>query len=576
MKCLSKYLRTQRSVQLLVTCLTLFAPIAFNGLGAQSLVSSQVAFAESQIPPDWESYLGRPDILNVSPQAHEFDSNWETVKAAHFSFVAELLVLYPDTDLYFLARDSEYLYDVARLVTAGTPAARRIHLLNVSRLNLGDPHLKDYLNENGLSEESLVAGRKSLLIDTGYIGSIPRAIGEIFSPQARARLKTHLVVSANPAHPSSRAFLVHLNPTINAIDPATMEEAIQDFEHIEHFFDRSTQFIFSAGRWHPVSPKVKPFQQGAEKVSGPQSLRYMADLRNEWLKPATQARVQKEMAQLKWIDHLLRDGSEYAKSKIREGLESRNQKGPEGARLFESHVRDILGAQGNTGFKYHLSLEDVGLEVVKPIERFGMDKRHHLVKMHPEWAKIIQHPKEEVPKIFQSQDWQTIRALFDANLDEDVNVALLRNLFDAPAQGIKREMQLDVFAKADRRTWEILAGHLYRNPHISEMRFLLKLMIERGDTEELELATTIFSRPETKDMKDLLKLLIERTPGAHLSILDYYVFDEPHTKGAEYEVLRKAAHIENDAERKKFLDENFERPRVSLKKAPKMCSKTFL
>jgi hypothetical protein len=559
-----------------VTCLTLFAPITFNGFGAQSLVSSQVAFAQSQIPQGWESYLGRPDIFSISPQAHEFDSNWEAVKAAHFSFVAELLALYPDTDLYFLARDSEYLYDVAKLVTAGTPAAKRIHLLNVSRLNLGDPHLKEYLNENGLSEDTLMAERRALLVDTGYIGNIPRAIGAKFSPQASNRLKTHLIVSANPAHPSSRAFLVHLNPSINAIDPATMEEALQDFEHMAHSFDRSTQFIYSEGRWHPVSPKVDPFRQSADKVSAPQSLKYMADLKNEWLKPETQARVQKEMAQVKWIDHLLREGSEYAKSKIRGGLESRHQKDLEEVRLFEAHVRDILGAQGNTGLKYHLGLEDVGLEVVKPIERFGMDRRHHLVNMHPEWAKIIQRPKEEVPKLFQAQDWQTIRALFDANLDEDVNVALLKNLFDAPAQGIKREMQLNIFATANRRTWETLVGYLYRHPRLSEMSFLLKLMIEKGDAEELGLVSTIFSRPETKDMRDLLKLLIERTPGIHLPILDYYVFDEPHTKGPEYEVLRKAAHIENDAERKKFLDDNFAKPRTLFKKTPKMCSKTFL
>src|SRR4051812_44416598 len=68
------------------------------------------------IPEGYESYLERPDILNVTAQAHpELGADWEKLKRAHIEAVAQLLEMYPDREIYFLARDSELLYDMARL-----------------------------------------------------------------------------------------------------------------------------------------------------------------------------------------------------------------------------------------------------------------------------------------------------------------------------------------------------------------------------------------------------------------------------------------------------------------------------
>lgn len=81
------------SVFLLVTCLSLLAPVQFT-------VSKQYAFqinltqAKAAIPLGWESYLDRPDILKVDASEHNLGGNWSKIKEAHFSFVAEILELY--------------------------------------------------------------------------------------------------------------------------------------------------------------------------------------------------------------------------------------------------------------------------------------------------------------------------------------------------------------------------------------------------------------------------------------------------------------------------------------------------
>jgi hypothetical protein len=86
---------------------------------------------------------------------------------AYVSAVAALFELIdPRHELYFVARDGEPFYDVARLATRNDPErARRLHLLNVSRLNMDDAHLADYLAQEGLS-----AGGDALLVDIGFSG----------------------------------------------------------------------------------------------------------------------------------------------------------------------------------------------------------------------------------------------------------------------------------------------------------------------------------------------------------------------------------------------------------------------
>jgi len=204
-----------------------------------------------------ESYSSRPDILKLKPQAHtSLGSDWQKLKRGHIEAVAMLLEMYPDREIYFLARDSELLYDLAKFVTRDESALQaRVHLLNISRANMRAEHVREYLAQEGISVATLKAGKKILFVDTGFSGTIPHVVSEYFSPELRPQLKTHLMSSANPAHPSTRVFLTSINPAAPGLNPGSMQGSVLSYEHMPRYTDRSDGFSKVKGRWEPVSHK---------------------------------------------------------------------------------------------------------------------------------------------------------------------------------------------------------------------------------------------------------------------------------------------------------------------------------
>jgi hypothetical protein len=336
----------------------------------------------SGLPSGWESYESRPNILNTNPKPHQLGQNWEKLKEAHFSFVAQLLSLYPDTDLYFLARDSEHLFDVAKLVTAGSPAGKRIHLLNVSRANMGDVNLKKYLQERGISESSLKAGKKVLFIDTGFSGTIPRKIAALYPPELAARLKTQLIVSSNPDHPSSRVFLSHLNREINSQNPSGMHGTIVSYEHMPRYTDRSSRFFFDGERHIPLSA-IDGANDGS--VSKSISLQHMEDLHSSWRQPETKKAFRETRALFEKINEALIEG------KKEELLKLLAEENPDRKILIEAYVRDALAAQANGGVQTGLTLSDLNLAEISQ-NSAAISKKNELIKKHPEWKKILENP----------------------------------------------------------------------------------------------------------------------------------------------------------------------------------------
>ena len=247
-----------------------------------------------------ESYEMRPSIFEIAPVQSQFDEYWESIKKAQLIFVAQLLELYPNKQLYFLARDAEYLYDVAQLATKGTADFSRIHLINVSRANMRDRNFVPYLNQKGISEESLKAGNEILLIDSGYNGSIPDHIKFQFSEEASRNIKAQFILSKDRSIPSSRSFLLFLNKNAHRLNPQTSDELKNDllsYEHLEKQTRRSTYFKKKNGIYHPMSPLkdtrakssswsdklIASFQASENRTVDPAlSLRRRADLKANW------------------------------------------------------------------------------------------------------------------------------------------------------------------------------------------------------------------------------------------------------------------------------------------------------
>ena len=503
--------------------------------------------ASSSSAQQWESYLTRPDILSIPAEKMvAADSNWAQIKAAHFSFVAFLLEAYPaDTKIYFLARDSEHLYDVARLVTQGTPESKRLHLLNVSSINKDDPNLSEYLKQNGISAEALRSGQKFLFVDTGFSGTIPFTIDQSFPEDVRGKIKTHLLVSQTAKHPSSRTFLSHLNPMVNDTNPAHMHSTIASYENMPRYTHRSSEYAFSGGVWHPVSPVGHRLND--DTVDKNQSIEFMKDFVHSWNNPTTRARFKFEREQAKWIKSALANGSEQAMAEMRERLLSNNKSE---ALHFESQIRDFIDMEKNLGSKFKVGLPELGLRV--KTWQSGVSKKNELINKFPEWKVVLEDPANGIPKLFEAGNWQMIANLIDAQVDSQIDRLILKSLFDGPATGIKKKLQLSFLETTPIENLEYTAqSYLKQRAFIESVDFrqYLEPVVKRGDANVMStLADYIFPHSQTQGMEDLITRAIEKSNPDALSSFAQATLNQKHTVNmvnARAAFLAKAGQLES-------------------------------
>ena len=143
-------------------------------------------------------YPGGPDILKVTATPHSFGKRWEMTKSAQLRSLAMLIEMYPEHEIYFLDRDARLLGQTALLIgdIENEPTLKkRVHFLNVSRNTMTDPLLPEYLKQEGISEESLLKNKKILFVDTGFQGTIPRKIMQLF-PSHAENMEVHMVLAA--------------------------------------------------------------------------------------------------------------------------------------------------------------------------------------------------------------------------------------------------------------------------------------------------------------------------------------------------------------------------------------------
>lgn len=270
------------------------------GFGAKGWIAWAILLSLpswAELPAGRESYLSRTDINTLTPRQHpDLPPIWGKVKSALPETLALFLEAYPTHDLYFLARDGEAVYDFARAVLKDSPEdMKRVHLINISRANVYDPKLLSYLYQEGISKKNFKEGKKVLLIDTGFSGTISQRIALNFFDETDKQLQTHLLLSETPKYPSTRSFLAGLTPWSAYLSPEELHGKIIALEHIAHETERSDRFLLIDGRWHPtslkgaasdggVSPeKAKRFQEDLLAFSqGPEARKRLADRRKVW------------------------------------------------------------------------------------------------------------------------------------------------------------------------------------------------------------------------------------------------------------------------------------------------------
>jgi hypothetical protein len=214
------------TIQHFLTALLLTTSIVNLSTGCKSVDARQ----GSEILAE-EDYSVRPEAVDLSSKSGNFGETWEGAKAGQVEALALFTEMYPDYEIYFLARDGEYLYDMARLLL---PSQKRFHLLNVSRHTMDDEMLVDYLAQEGISEKSLKSGKKVLLVDSGFMGSIPEKIKSEFSAAARKNIKGHLLDSSNSVYPSTEVAKQHVD--------------IGNYEGLAHYAGRSVSYAKKGGK----------------------------------------------------------------------------------------------------------------------------------------------------------------------------------------------------------------------------------------------------------------------------------------------------------------------------------------
>lgn len=475
----------------------------------------------------WESYFDRPDILEVAPQEHAgLMTQWSELKRAHIEAVAMFLEMYPDRELYFLARDSELLYDVARLALKDEPERlAKIHLLNISRANMRAENVQKYLAQEGISNETLEAGKKVLFIDTGFSGTIPRVLKEYFPAKYHEQLKTHLLCSSNPEHPSTRSFLVWLNSEVVNMSPGNMHGTIIGYEHMPRYTDRSSKFEFRQGQWHPVSTAVNSSHDG--QVSKDLAQKYMEDLKL-YFESNTASEIFKKRRSF-WKNTFAQPKeslTEYLKKLMANATDVDKK-------IIQSSILDI-----NEMAKDKLNLEEFGLKKIINSASMASSNKNELIKKFPEWKSILEDPENGIKKLFENNDLATLGKIIDTVKDKEINI-IISKLAGSSDTTFNRNVIDVLILKKDISTLQYLAMDTFSQPHTKDMTELIaatiKAAVELKDVGTLQnLARYTYSQPHTKDMTEQFSALIngavELKDTATLQSLAHDTFSKPHTK----------------------------------------------
>ncbi len=464
---------------------TLVAKRAKAFLSFAVLVFTLSVFANSEL------YTERPDILKVEARTHsDLPKAWESQKQGHLEAIAELFGMYPDPkqQIYFLARDAELLYDYAKLMTEVPEFSKfkdRIHLLNISRANMNAPHVKEYLAQEGISEESLKSGIKPLFIDTGFSGTIPATIAEKFPVDLRSNLSTHLMSSSNSSHPSTRTFLLSLNPAAHEVNPGSLHGSIIDYEYMPRFTYRSTRFEQNDGRWVPAGDIGK---DSDGSVSRETAQKYMSDLKkfardhqsdltqrvHDWdhlfslaREVSDAAEDERKVKRAQLIEHL--------KSSIASNQPFKTAQARDYLETLRLHYPEVF---------HRISIQDADIGLKPVSTHFVGSNKLELITKYPKWKKILQDPETEIKNLVDTQDLQTLGSILDVVNDDEITRIAITNL--------SRDFTKDP-------------------PYQAKIRSLIQVLIEKGNKDVLtSLAVFTFSQPHSKDWTNELKQVIEK------------------------------------------------------------------
>lgn len=243
---------------------------------------------------------------------------WTAHRKGIRNLVAELEALYPEEHLFFLARDAEYLYDMATLLNPH--ASERLHLLNVNSSNQDEEWLPKYLKSKRLTSEAL--GKSNIIfIDSGYAGSVADAIQMVLPPELKNRVFVHLVDSNSHHNPNSRVYLSELDPK-DALRPnPSGKGAVASLESFPHYTDSSGGFEKKGKNYFASSSRSDEWER---------ALKLMKDIKAYAENPGVVKEYQAILKDMRLLVVAAKGKKSLSKKEIQEALTRLKNNGADG------------------------------------------------------------------------------------------------------------------------------------------------------------------------------------------------------------------------------------------------------
>ncbi len=478
-----------------------------------------------------ESYLERPDIFTLKSQDHSktLMQGWAELKKAHLEAAVMLVEMYKEHDLYFLARDSELLYDTTKMLLKNEPERlKKVHLLNISRANLRANNIKDYLKQEGITSDLLTQGKKVLFVDTGFSGSIPTTIRTYFPLEFEDSLQTHLITSTTGRYPSTRVFLTAIDSNAPKLTPDSLKETILSYENMPRYTNTSSQFELQNGQWHPMSTTQK---MNDSNISKELATAYAQDLKLYLESDSVKSFVSQRQKIWREVLSSAKSGDKtLLVNKLKAVLEN-----PELGPYGEAIVRDFFeAAEKNKIANIHsLKLHDVGLK--HAIQIAGDSNKLKILADHPEWRDILLDPYDTIPKLLANKEMTTLEKIISSNLkDYSFFTTLAAKIGEEDTPQNRRLIKLFI---EHGKSQMVINSTFQFQPSASMLDLsepIIVKAVKENDKTMLQALIALLARPHTKDAPQIFKLLIQKAIEAkNIDVLKYMIFSVfpfPHTQ----------------------------------------------
>jgi hypothetical protein len=179
------------------------------------------------------------------------------------NFVMEQRIFYSGYRRIYLLRDAELMFDIDWLLWSKFSDKKAIDpeptVLNLSRKNISDPLVREYLQQEGLFSNA----QNIVLIDTGFEGSIINFVNQLRAERGLSKLRSHLISSSHEDSASSRIASVPYLDSVESQKKYTtaqkedfldlVDMQISDIEGLPKFNKTSDHFVRIGNKILPSS-----------------------------------------------------------------------------------------------------------------------------------------------------------------------------------------------------------------------------------------------------------------------------------------------------------------------------------